>query len=205
MNDAGQRPDVGNDVARRNASHGSWQWRMELMNPEAIATTNAHEMLAGATARGTRATVWGIVATSLLPARKISGRILGNFYALIADGIESMLDIMNARIVCGSLRVSTQPAEEEYPYGYGNVECETRTPHPKPAGFTLVMMVGVVITKECMFRLLFRAGKTVGSTSMQTCAPSRTLSRALSRSKSVESEKAGSECSSTFMLSLMAT
>ncbi len=193
MNDAGQRPDVGNDVARRNASYGSWHWRIELMNPEAMATTNAHEKLAEAAARGTRATVWGIVASSLLAAVKIIGGILGNSYALIADGIESMLDIMSSLVVWGSLRFSTQPADEEHPYGYGKVEPlaalvvatalfaaaigitiqsirEIHTPHHTPAGFTLIILVGVVITKECMFRRLFRTGETIGSTSMQTDA-----------------------------------
>ena len=61
----------------------------------------------GGAARGTRATVWGIVASGLLAAVKIIGGILGNSYALIADGIESMLDISSFLVVWGSLRFST--------------------------------------------------------------------------------------------------
>ncbi len=158
-----------------------------------MTTTNAHEKIAEAAARGTRATAWGIVASSVLAAVKIIGGILGNSYALIADGIESMLDIMSSLVVLGSLRFSTQPADEQHPYGYGKVESlaalvvatamlaaavgitiqsirEINTPHHTPAAFTLIILIGVIFTKECMFRLLVRTGETIGSVSMQTDA-----------------------------------
>ena len=69
------------------------------MSPRKMATTNAHEKLVESAARGSRATVWGIVASSVLAAVKIVGGILGNSYALIADGVESMLDIMSSFVV----------------------------------------------------------------------------------------------------------
>jgi len=153
----------------------------------------AEERLQEAAARGTRATIRGIVASSVLAAVKIVGGILGNSYALIADGIESMLDIVSSLVVWGSLRISTQPPNERYPYGYGRVEPlsalvvatalmaaaagiaiqsirEILTPHHAPAAFTLVILVGVVVTKEVMFRVLFRTGEAIGSTAMQTDA-----------------------------------
>ncbi len=158
-----------------------------------MTTTNALEKIAETAARGTRATAWGIVASSVLAAVKIIGGILGNSYALIADGIESMLDIMSSLVVLGSLRFSTQPADEQHPYGYGKVESlaalvvatallaaavgitiqsirEINTPHHTPAAFTLIILIGVIFTKECMFRLLVRTGETIGSVSMQTDA-----------------------------------
>lgn len=158
-----------------------------------MSPTNANEQLLESAARGSRATVWGIVASSLLAAAKIIGGIFRNSYALIADGVESMLDIMSSLVVWGALRVSTQPPNERYPYGYGKVEPlsalvvatallaaaigiaiqsirEIRTPHHTPAAFTLVILVGVVVTKEIMFRILFRTGESIGSKSMQTDA-----------------------------------
>ena len=63
------------------------------MNARKMAPPNTHEKLVESAARGSRATVWGIVASSALAAVKIIGGILGNSYALIADGVESMLDI----------------------------------------------------------------------------------------------------------------
>lgn len=163
------------------------------MNPNKLTTTDAQEHLVESAARGSRATVWGIVASSVLAAVKIVGGILGNSYALIADGVESMLDIMSSLIVWGSLRISTQPPNEQFPYGYGKVEPlsalvvatallaaasgiaiqsirEIRTPHHTPAAFTLVILVGVVVTKEVMFRVLFRTGESIGSKAMQTDA-----------------------------------
>jgi divalent metal cation (Fe/Co/Zn/Cd) transporter len=73
------------------------------MSPRKLTTTNAHEKIVESAARGSRATVWGIVASSVLATVKIVGGILGNSYALIADGIESMLDIMSSLVVWGSL------------------------------------------------------------------------------------------------------
>ena len=163
------------------------------MNANKLATTIAQERLVESAERGSRATAWGIVASSVLEAVKIVGGILGNSYALIADGVESMLDIVSSLVVWGSLRISTQPPNERYPYGYGKVEPlsalvvatalqaaaigiaiqsirEIFTPHHTPAAFTLVILVGVVVTKEVMFRVLFRTGESVGSQAMQTDA-----------------------------------
>jgi len=153
----------------------------------------AAEKISESVARGSRATIWGILASSILAAVKITGGILGNSYALIADGVESMLDIMSSLVVLGSLRISAQPLNEQYPYGYGRVEPlsalvvatallvaaigiaiqsirEILTPHHTPAAFTLVILVGVVVTKEVMFRVLFRTGEAIGSNAMQTDA-----------------------------------
>jgi cation diffusion facilitator family transporter len=149
--------------------------------------------LAEVAARGIRATVWGIVASTVLAAVKVIAGILGNSYALIADGVESMLDIMSSMVVWGSLRIAAQPANQQYPYGYGKAEPlaalavatallgaavgiaiqsvrEIQTPHHIPAPFTLVVLVGVVVTKEVMFRILVRTGESIGSKAMQTDA-----------------------------------
>ena len=122
-----------------------------------------------------------------------SGGILGNSYALVADGVESMLDIMSSMVVWGSLRIASQPATERYPYGYGKAEPlaalavatallgaavgiaiqsigEIRTPHHMPAPFTLWVLLGVIATKEVMFRILFKTGEAIGSKAMQTDA-----------------------------------
>jgi len=149
--------------------------------------------LAAAASRGVKATVWGIVASACLAVIKILAGIFGNSYALIADGLESLLDIMSSMVVWGSLRIASQPATERYPYGYGKAEplaalvvatallgaglgiaiqsvSEIRTPHHMPAPFTLMVLIGVIITKEIMFRFLFRTGESIGSKAMQTDA-----------------------------------
>lgn len=163
------------------------------MPPSSSRPHDPEAALAGAAARGIRATVLGIVASTVLAAVKVISGILGNSYALIADGVESGLDIMSSMVVWGSLRIASQPATERYPYGYGKAEPlaalavatallgaavgiaiqsirEIQTPHHMPAPFTLVVLVGVVITKEIMFRVLFRTGENIGSKAMQTDA-----------------------------------
>jgi cation diffusion facilitator family transporter len=163
---------------------------MSLLSPQ---SNDPEKALAKAAAHGIRATAWGIVASTILAAVKVIAGITGNSYALIADGVESMLDIMSSLVVWGSLRVAAQPATEQYPYGYGKAEPlaalavatallgaavgiaiqsvrEIRTPHHLPEPFTLVVLVAVVLAKETMFRLLVRAGKDIGSKAMQTDA-----------------------------------
>lgn len=152
-----------------------------------------NDVLAAAASRGVRATAWGIVASSCLAVVKILAGILGNSYALVADGVESILDIMSSMMVWGSLRIASQPATERYPYGYGKAEplaalavatillgaavgialksiIEIRTPHHMPEPFTLIVLVAVIISKELMFRYLFHTGKSIGSKAMQTDA-----------------------------------
>lgn len=156
-------------------------------------TNGAQEALAKATGRGIRATRAGIVASAALAVVKILSGVLGNSYALIADGVESLLDIMSSLIVWGSMKIAAQPANERFPYGYGKAEPlgalavatallgaavgisiesirEIHTPHHAPEPFTLVVLVCVVLSKEVMFRVLYRIGESIGSRALQTDA-----------------------------------
>lgn len=136
---------------------------------------------------------WAILTSVGLGAVKIITGFLGNSYALIADGVESMLDVMSGLVVAGSLKIAAQPPSEDYPFGYGKVEPvaalvisiallvaavgiaiqsvrEIVTPHHAPAPFTLVVLVLVVVTKELLFRYLLRQGTTIESGAMQSDA-----------------------------------
>lgn len=149
--------------------------------------------LNAAAAKGAKATVWGIIASAVLAVVKILSGVIGNSYALIADGIESVLDIMSSMVVWGSLRIASQPASERYPFGYGKAEplaamvvatvllgagagiaiqsiIEIRTPQHMPEPFTLVVLIGVIVSKEIMFRILHRTGESIGSKAMQADA-----------------------------------
>lgn len=151
------------------------------------------EALAAAAAKGIKATMWGIVASAFLAAVKIISGIIGNSYALIADGIESVLDIISSLVVWGSLRIASQPANEQYPFGYGKTEplavmviatvllgagagiaiqsvIEIRTPQHLPKPFTLFVLLGVIVTKEVIFRVLHQTGEKIGSQAMKTDA-----------------------------------
>jgi cation diffusion facilitator family transporter len=159
-------------------------------NPERTAP---EARLAELAERGKGKVAYGILISALLAAVKILSGIIGNSYALIADGIESMTDIVSSLAVLGSLRMAAQPPDSKFPYGYGKIERlaalvvaialfaaaigiaiqsarEILTPHHIPAPFTLLVLVAVVGAKEIMFRRLNKTGVEVGSTAVQADA-----------------------------------
>ena len=136
----------------------------------------------------------GAIAINLtLALVKISTGVLGNSYAMIADGIESTTDIFSSLIVMGGLRISTKPPDETHPYGHGKAESlaglivalfllgaatliayqsvqEIRTPHQSPAWFTLVVLGGVIIIKEWLFRRMLQVGDEMESSALKNDA-----------------------------------
>jgi len=140
-----------------------------------------------------RITVVALLVSVVLAAVKIVAGIVGASYALIADGIESLLDIFGSLVVLGGLRLSAVPPSARFPYGVGKAEPlgalvvatillmaavgiavqavhEILTPHAAPAAFTLVVLVAVILTKELLFRTLFARAEIVGSRAMETDA-----------------------------------
>ncbi len=142
---------------------------------------------------GMRSTFIGILANTLLAAIKGIAGVVGNSYALIADAIESTTDIASSFIVWGGLKISTLPPDADHPYGHGKAEPlaavvvsltliaaaitiaiqsvrEIVTPHDAPAAFTLAVLVLVVVTKETLFRFVFKVGQSVNSTAVKSDA-----------------------------------
>lgn len=139
---------------------------------------------------GFRAALVGMVANLLLAVVKIATGLLGNSYALIADGIESTADILSSLVVLGGLHISVLPADEDHPYGHGKAEPlagvavavllllaaawigvasvhEIRVPHHAPSWFTLPVLAGVVVVKELLSRRVFEVGQSLGSTAVR--------------------------------------
>jgi cation diffusion facilitator family transporter len=139
---------------------------------------------------GFRASLVSVVVNPLLALGKIVAGVLGNSYALVADGIESCADVFSSLIVWKALRVAARPADADHPYGHGKAESlagvvaaggllaaalliagqsvrEIITPHHAPAPFTLIVLVAVVATKELLFRYVRRAGDTLDSTALR--------------------------------------
>jgi cation diffusion facilitator family transporter len=141
--------------------------------------------------RGVSSVLVGLSSNVILAVVKIITGIMGNSYALLADGIESTLDIFSSAVVLGGIKISAMPADEHHPYGYGKAESlaamsvsliilmagigiaiksilEIMQPHHTPAFFTLIVLVIVIIIKETLFRFLFSVGKSVNSLSIKT-------------------------------------
>jgi cation diffusion facilitator family transporter len=142
---------------------------------------------------GLRLSGLSIAVNFALAAVKIVTGVVGSSYALVADGIESSLDVVSSLVVWSGLRIARRPPDRSHPYGHGKAEsmaavlvsalllgaavliavqsvAEIRTPQHAPAWYTLPVLVGVVVLKETMFRLSSRAGRGLNSTSLQADA-----------------------------------
>jgi cation diffusion facilitator family transporter len=134
-----------------------------------------------------------IAINIILALIKITTGIIGSSYALIADGIESTMDIVSSLIVWGSLRISIKPPDKDHPYGHGKADSlagmavasslliasviiaiqsirEIRTPHHAPAWYTLAVLVGIIISKEILFRKMTRIGDELESSALKSDA-----------------------------------
>src|SRR3954471_12627668 len=143
--------------------------------------------------RGARVALIGMMVNVVLAAAKISAGLFGNSYVLIADGIESALDIAGSVVIWGGLKFAARPPDRTHPYGHGKAEPlaaglvamgvllasvalaiqsvrEIFTPHHGPAPFTLVVLIIVIAIKEFLFRAVIRFGKNIESTAIQTDA-----------------------------------
>ena len=131
---------------------------------------------------GARLALVGVAVNFILATVKIFTGVIGNCYALIADGIESTLDIFGSLVIWFGLKVASAPPDTEHPYGHGKAEPlasvavalavigaavglaiqsirEIVTPHHAPAWFTLVVLVAVIIVKETLFRKVVHAAE----------------------------------------------
>jgi cation diffusion facilitator family transporter len=142
---------------------------------------------------GARVALLGLAINVVLASVKIITGILGNAYVLIADGIESALDVGGSIVIWGGLRFAARPPDATHPYGHGKAEPiaaivvalgvlaaatglaiesvrEILTPHHGPAPFTLAILIVVIVVKEILFRYVNRVGHSVESTAVQTDA-----------------------------------
>ncbi len=143
--------------------------------------------------RGRKAALGSLLANTLLAVIKLVAGVLGNSYALIADAIESMCDIFSSVIVWSGLTIAAVPPDAEHPYGHGKAEPlaavaaalmllaaalgiaieasrEILMPHHAPEPFTLLVLLGVVATKETLFRTVFKVGAEIDSIAVKTDA-----------------------------------
>src|SRR6476661_2040016 len=142
---------------------------------------------------GARVALLGLVINIAFATIKIVAGVVGHAYVLIADGIESALDVGGSIVIWGGLTVAARPPDRTHPYGHGKAEPiaalvvailvlaaaiglaiesvrEILTPHHGPAPFTLAILVVVIVIKEFLFRYVNRIGRDLESTAVQTDA-----------------------------------
>ena len=143
--------------------------------------------------RGVRSAQAGFLVNAALAITKVVSGVIGNSYALIADGIESTADLLSSTIVWSGLRIASRDPDADYPFGYGKAESlaaasvslmligaaigiailairEIVTPHHAPAPFTLVVLVVVVLVKELLYRRVQAVGHAVDSDALRADA-----------------------------------
>lgn len=65
-----------------------------------------------------RASWWAIAGNALLAFLKLSAGFISGSYAVIADGIDSLSDIVSSVVVLVAARVIAKPPNVKFPYGY---------------------------------------------------------------------------------------
>jgi cation diffusion facilitator family transporter len=143
--------------------------------------------------QGLQASGMAIATNVVLAIAKVITGIVGNSYALIADGIESTTDVVSSLIVWGSLRIAAKPPDNKHPFGHGKAESlagilvsvllvaaaifiayqsvrEILVPHHAPAWYTLVILALVVLIKGTLSSYVSRVGGEIESTALKSDA-----------------------------------
>lgn len=143
--------------------------------------------------QGAKSTVLGISVNLGLGLVKCSAGLLGNSFALVADGLESITDVLSGLVVYFGLKIAAKPPDADHPYGHGKAEPiaalvvslalmaaaagiiyegvrEITAPHDTPKPYTLVVLAGVLIIKELLFRHVHSVGESIGSLAVKSDA-----------------------------------
>ncbi len=136
----------------------------------------------------------GVLLNLLLSAGKIAGGIFGRSNALIADGVESLLDLFSSLLIWGGLKYAAKPPDEEHPYGHGKAEslasligafvlaaagafiahasivqlvavAHGQIPHT-PSPYTLLILIGVILIKETLYQVMAGRARRIGSNAL---------------------------------------
>ncbi len=143
-----------------------------------------------------RIILWGLMINIAFAGIKIGSGIVGNSHALLADGFESLLDIFSSLLMWLACKIAEKPPDVEHPYGHGRVESlagvfgsfflilsgitigwislsQIASPFSqpsKPAPFTLLVLIAVVLIKGFLSRTALRKNKTINSSALSVDA-----------------------------------
>ncbi|KPQ18623.1 MAG: CDF family cation diffusion facilitator [Algoriphagus marincola HL-49] len=137
-----------------------------------------------------RTVIFSMLGNALLSGIKFLAGIFGNSFALIADGIESLVDVFSSILVLIGLKYAQRPADENHPYGHGKAEAlitflvvgflivsavtiayqaiqNIRTPHEGPASWTLAVLAAIILWKEISYQFVLNRSKKLQSSSLR--------------------------------------
>jgi len=132
----------------------------------------------------------GILANCALASIKIITGMVGHSYALIADGIESINDVLSSIVALIGIKVAQKPADANHPYGHGKAEQlatlflalsllaagafiawqslqNLQHSRPSPHWITLPVLILVIIVKLLLSRFADRKSRETLSSSLR--------------------------------------
>ncbi len=133
-----------------------------------------------------RAALLGLFVNFALGLAKLAGGIAGNSFALIADAVNSIGDVVATVVVLFALRVAQRPPDNEHPYGHSRAEGiaasnvamlivisavmiaweamhRFQETHTVPPLWTLWIAGFNVLIKEVLYHYKVRVGRRTGS------------------------------------------
>jgi len=72
--------------------------------------------------RGMRTSLLGMLANLALALTKGVAGLFGHSFALVADGLESLADVVSGPVVYVGLKIAIKPPDTDHPYGHGKAE-----------------------------------------------------------------------------------
>lgn len=72
--------------------------------------------------RGMRTSLLGMLANLVLALAKGLAGLFGHSFALVADGLESLADVVSGLVVYFGLKIAIKPPDTDHPYGHGKAE-----------------------------------------------------------------------------------
>lgn len=150
------------------------------------ATLTPEQLVEG----GLRSSQLGIVINLGLALVKCLGGIVGHSFALLADGIESFLDVISSAVVYWGLQLAIKPPDKDHPWGHGKADPIAavvvgiamigaavgiaaqsinliRTPHRLPHAFTLWVLICVVPIKALLSKYVSGVSKKIESAALR--------------------------------------
>jgi len=143
--------------------------------------------------RAIRTAMLSMLGNGVLAVVKGATGIFGNSHALIADAIESLNDMLASLLVVFGLRYATMPADQNHPYGHGKAEplvtfvvvailvasaviiawqsiANLNQPREAPEGYTMLVLLGVIVVKEVLYRVVLKGSEATNSSSLKADA-----------------------------------
>ncbi len=142
---------------------------------------------------GARLALFGAGVNVVMAIVKLLAGFLGHSQALVADGMESALDVVSSAILWSGLKYAARPADLDHPYGHGKAEpiagvivslvimgaalllaiasaSGLGAPRAVPAPFTLGLLVAIICIKEALYQTMRRIGDRLGSVAIRADA-----------------------------------